>query len=171
MTGHTLALVRDGDVGEMARIHALSFDDAWNGIMLRRILAMPGASGIAAKSDLRWTLSGFALFRIAADECELLTLAVAPEMRGSGIGSLLLEGAMTRAHRSGASSLFLEVAEDNGAARRLYDRRGFRPVGRRTGYYSRPSGSPVDAVTMSVDLDTAEPWEPASAETAAVGRD
>ena len=171
MTGHTLALVRDGDIGEMARIHALSFDDAWNGIMLRRILAMPGASGIVARSDLQWTLSGFALLRAAADECELLTLAVAPERRGSGVGSLLLEGAMARASRSGARSLFLEVAEDNDAARGLYAGYGFRAVGRRPNYYRPRSGPPVDAVTMAVDLDPAGLGEAASAETAAAAPD
>lgn len=155
MTTHELSQVKEHDIGAMARIHAMSFDDAWSGVMLRRILAMQGTSGITARLNRQWTVSGFALLRAAADECELLSLAVAPEQRGKGIGKLLLQGTMHQARVAGARTLFLEVAEDNTVARRLYSEHGLVPVGQRPDYYRRADGSAMTAVTMSCDLELA----------------
>lgn len=151
-TKHELAFVQEKDIGMMARIHAASFDEAWSGVMLRRILAMPGTVGIVARLSRQWSVAGFALLRVAADESELLSLAVAPEQRGVGVGKLLLEGAFEQARNAGASKLFLEVAEDNTVARRLYQTHGLVPVGRRPDYYRQKDGSMTAAVTMSCDL-------------------
>lgn len=152
MSGYDLAPVQDNDLGMMARIHALSFDDAWSAAMMRRILAMPGSFGIVARRNRQWSVVGFALVRVAADECELLSLAVAPEQRGNGVGAMLLEGAIGEAAALGAVKLFLEVAEDNPVARGLYEGYGFVPVGRRPDYYARKDGTSAAAVTMVRDL-------------------
>jgi [ribosomal protein S18]-alanine N-acetyltransferase len=153
MIDYELATVQDPDIGMMSRIHTLSFDDAWTGAMIRRILTMPGTFGIAARHGRQWTVAGFALVRLAADECEILSLAVAPEHRGSGVGGLLLDGAITQASVAGAEKVFLEVAEDNDIARNLYTSRGLVPVGRRPGYYMRKDGMSAAAVTMSCRLE------------------
>ena len=150
MTGHSLAPVGEADIGEMARIHSLSFDDAWSGAMFRRILATRGTWGIAARHGR--AVSGFALLRLAADECELLTIAVAPERRSAGLGMLLLRAALEQARERGARKLFLEVADDNLIARRLYRSQGLRPVGRRRAYYCRADGTSADALTMLCEL-------------------
>jgi ribosomal-protein-alanine N-acetyltransferase len=154
MSGFELMTVRENDIGMMSRIHALSFDDVWSGAMIRRILAMPGTFGIVARSGRQWSIAGFALVRIAADECEILSLAVGPEHRGAGVGALLLDGAIQQAISGGAAKLFLEVAEDNDVARGLYDSRGLVPVGRRPDYYARKDGTSAAAVTMSCSLRT-----------------
>jgi ribosomal-protein-alanine N-acetyltransferase len=52
------------------------------------------------------------------------------------------------AARRGARRIYLEVAEDNAAARALYAAEGFEPIGRRRGYYARREGPAVDAITM-----------------------
>ena len=52
---------------------------------------------------------------------------------------------------SGVSVLFLEVAEDNAAAKALYDRCGFTPIGKRPAYYRREGGR-VAALTFRKDL-------------------
>lgn len=153
MTDYELSVVEETDIGAMARIHALSFDDAWTGAMIRRILTMPGAFGIVARQRRKWTVAGFALLRQAADECEVLSLAVSPNLRGDGVGGLLFAGAMEQASLAGATKLFLEVAEDNDIARRLYSSRGLVPVGRRPDYYTRNDGSTAAAVTMSCGLE------------------
>lgn len=155
MTQHELAFVQETDIGMMARIHAASFDEVWSGVMLRRILSMPGTTGITARLRRRWTVSGFALLRVAADESELLSLAVAPEQRGTGVGTLLLRGAMDHARDAGATRLFLEVAEDNAVARHLYEGHGLVPIGRRPEYYRHKDGTTTAAVTMSCDLTAA----------------
>jgi ribosomal-protein-alanine N-acetyltransferase len=120
--------------------------------MIRRILSMPGAFGLASVTAARKTLVGFALGRVVVDECELLSIAVAPAWRGRGIGAQLLDAAISWASACDAKKLFLEVAEGNASALRLYQRRGLVQVGRRPDYYELKSGALVDALTMRCDL-------------------
>ena len=54
--------------------------------------------------------------------------------------------------RAGAVRLFLEVAEDNVAARALYERAGFGQIGRRKAYYAAPDGGRTDALVLALDL-------------------
>ena len=91
---------------------------------------------------------GFALGRVIADEAELLTIAVHPEAQGAGIGKKLMSEFHTAAKSRGASRAFLEVADDNGAARALYLGAGYGESGRRVGYYNRAHSAPIDAITM-----------------------
>ena len=97
MNGYELAIVQEKDIGMISCIHTISFDDAWSGAMIRRILAMPGTFGIVAMQSRQWSMVGFVLGRIAADECEILSIAVAPDHRGAHVGAMLLDGAMHQA--------------------------------------------------------------------------
>ncbi len=85
------------------------------------------------------------LARYAADEAEVLTVAVVPERRQQGLGGRLVAAAAEEARKQGATRLFLEVSTRNPAARGLYQRLGFVQVGRRRGYYADGS----DALTLS----------------------
>ena len=138
------------DLGAVARIHAASFDDAWTESVFRRILAMPGAYGLAARAA--GALIGFAVARIAGGECEVLSLAVDPTQRRAGVGARLLDATIAAAMAQGARILFLEVAEDNAPALRLYQSRRLVVVGRRPNYYELPGGGAVAALTMRLDL-------------------
>lgn len=69
----------------------------------------------------------------------MLTFGVDPQIRGAGLGARLLEAAMFRAKAGDATRMVLEVAGDNDSARGLYERMGFREIGRRPGYYLRCS--------------------------------
>lgn len=88
---------------------------------------------------------GFALGRAVVDEAELLTVAVMPEARRKGVGSLLISGFLVEACTRGARRAFLEVAADNVAARKLYEGQGFAQSGQRKRYYATPTG-PIDAL-------------------------
>jgi ribosomal-protein-alanine N-acetyltransferase len=100
------------------------------------------------------------LVRLAADEAEILTLAVAPEARRRGRARALLKAAQAHAAAGGARRLVLEVAEDNAPARALYAAAGFGPVGRRRGYYDRAAGAAADALVLAKDLAPAAPPPP-----------
>jgi ribosomal-protein-alanine N-acetyltransferase len=118
---------------------------------------MPGAFGYIAVLPGRTdaaddTPIGFALASGAADERELLSIGVLPEYRRSGIGRQLVETIIAESTKRGAARLFLEVAEDNAAAQRLYRNLGFFAVGRRPGYYRRKSGPAVAALTLRCNL-------------------
>jgi [ribosomal protein S18]-alanine N-acetyltransferase len=86
------------------------------------------------------------------DEAELLTIAVHPDAQGQGVGTALMADFLKQAAARGAGRAFLEVADDNAAARALYARAGFAAVGRRKGYFSAPGGRKIDAVVMARDL-------------------
>jgi ribosomal-protein-alanine N-acetyltransferase len=147
-----LAALAVADLNAVTRIHAQSFDDAWSTPMLRRILAMPGAGGIVARDGAGEEVVGFALSRVAGGECEILSLAVDPAYRRRGIGRALLIAAVEWAEFARASAVFLEVAEDNEAARQLYIAHGFSAVGRRPDYYKLKDGSFASAITMRRNL-------------------
>lgn len=91
--------------------------------------------------------------RIAADEAEILTLAVRPAQRRQGLARALLEEAARLCAAHGATALFLEVATRNQAARALYAAHGFEQVGRRRGYYADGD----DALTLRRRLAPADP--------------
>jgi ribosomal-protein-alanine N-acetyltransferase len=141
----------------IADLHRRCFDEGWSRPTVRQVFAMPGAFGLLAVSGAgngaEANPLGFALCRRAADECELLSLAVLPEWRGRGIGKALLAAAIARAREAGARRLFLEVAEDNVAAQRLYQAFRFRPVGRRPGYYRRLGAPAVAALTFALAFE------------------
>lgn len=146
-------------VDAVAEIHGTSFDDPWTATMIRRILAMPGAFGLIAAHGGADEIIGFALARIAADECELLSLGVAAEHRGRGVGGMLLQAAMAWARARDAGQFFLEVAEDNAVALRLYTAHGLRQVGRRPDYYELKGGGFAAALTMRRPLEDMAPDE------------
>lgn len=78
-----------------------------------------------------------------------MNLAVAPEHRREGLGARLLEEGLGLLRARGARQVYLEVRAGNEAARALYERRGFRPVGRRSGYYRNPA---EDAIVLRLAL-------------------
>lgn len=129
----------------LAAIHAEAFETPWDAASLSALLASPGVF-VVAEAD------GFILIRAVADEAEILTLAVRPPARRGGLGARLVEAAVVRAAALGVERMFLEVAEDNAAARALYARAGFHEAGRRRGYYARADGSREDALVLALNF-------------------
>src|SRR3954468_196357 len=110
----------------MAAVHAACFPsgDAWTAAAIAEQLALPGTFGLVAPEG------GMVLARMAADEAKILTLAVAPALRRRGHGAALLAAAERAAAARGAATMYLEVAEDNGAARAMYVAAGYVSAGR-----------------------------------------
>jgi ribosomal-protein-alanine N-acetyltransferase len=140
----------DSVATRLAALHAEAFDAPWNAAAFATLLDQPGVA--AAETE-----DGFILIRTAAGEAEILTLAVLPRARRRGVGAGLLAQGVVCAIAGGAERLFLEVAEDNVAARALYARAGFTEAGRRRGYYGRPRGPAADALVLALDLRNALP--------------
>lgn len=86
---------------------------------------------------------------LMVDEAHVTTFAVMPEWRRRGIGARLMLAQLRLAIQVGASVATLEVRLSNIAARNLYQRFGFRPVGVRPRYYS---DNGEDALIMTTDL-------------------
>jgi ribosomal-protein-alanine N-acetyltransferase len=96
---------------------------------------------------------GFVLLRVLVGEGEILALAIEPALRRTGLGRALVDAALTHAAHAGAEAVWLEVAEDNPAARALYADAGFVEIGRRRGYYPRADG-PADALVLQRRLNS-----------------
>ena len=96
--------------------------------------------------------TGFTLSRHAADEEELLLIAVRPDLRGQGIGTALLKRFVKESRDRGTAKLFLEMRAGN-PAEHLYRDFGFIQVGLRPGYYRGAVGGPLDAITFTLDLE------------------
>jgi ribosomal-protein-alanine N-acetyltransferase len=95
---------------------------------------------------------GFAVSRMAADEAEILSIAVEPKHRGRGLSRNLLLTHLGHLAGHGVRTVFLEVEENNQPARQLYNRAGFTVSGRRERYYKQPDGEPLNALLMRRDL-------------------
>lgn len=136
---------------ELARLHGACFTAPrpWSEQEFESLLAGTGAFLVTAPQ-------GFALGRALADEAELLTIAVRPDMQRGGIGRRLLSDFLAEAQARGAAAAFLEVAADNLPALSLYRGAGFQQVGQRRGYYAGPGGRKVDALVLSRALAVAQ---------------
>lgn len=134
----------------LAALHARAFSAtrAWTAAEFANLLAQPG---VLLTGDARC----FALTRVTLDEAELLTIATDPAHRRQGLAAITLKTAESNAATSGAVQMFLEVAEDNSAARALYAAAGYTQVGRRPAYYLPKDASPVAALVLRKQLATA----------------
>jgi len=138
------------DAALMAVIHATSFTPPWDEAAMAQFIASPGALClIGAAAEIVAAPSGLLIARRAADEAELLTLAVAPPCRRAGLGRALLKQAIADLRASGARQLFLEVDEGNEAALALYRAFGAHPVGRRPGYYESGANAVIFSLALS----------------------
>ena len=110
-------------------------------ILVARSTALAGAQG-----DLVGVVSGI----VVEDELQVDNVVVDARFRNRGIAQRLLRRALEAASGKGASTAILEVREGNREARRLYEKLGFRAVGRRKDYYSDPKD---DALTMALEMN------------------
>jgi [ribosomal protein S18]-alanine N-acetyltransferase len=128
----------------MAEIHAAAFPpaEAWSRDVMLLQLELPTTIGLIHP------LGGMVLARVAADEAEILTIAVHPVSQRLGIGGALLRAAKRASAAAGAVTMFLEVAVTNAAARSVYAAHGFTNAGRRPGYYA----GGIDALVLRAGL-------------------
>ena len=125
---------------------ALFGEEAWSEGMLAGELAGVGTGRHYLVAEDQGTVLGYAgLLAPGGRQGDVLTLAVAEEHWGRGIGTTLLDALLAEAASRGCREIFLEVRVDNDRAQRLYRGHGFAKVGIRRGYY-QPSGT--DALVM-----------------------
>jgi [ribosomal protein S18]-alanine N-acetyltransferase len=129
----TFAAAMPRDAAAIAALHAASFHRGWDEDEVYRLLV--DRAVVAHRVTIRRTTIGFIMSRMAVDEAEILSVAIAPARRGRGLSRPLLDFHLRSLAGRGVRSVFLEVDEHNEPARRLYDGAGFHEVSRRQGYY------------------------------------
>ncbi len=154
----TAAVIADAtaaDAGELAALYAEALPPGWPASELA------AACGDANRAVLKVTdgahLAGFIMLQFAADEAEILAIAVAKERRRLGHAASLLRAGISFCRIRFISCIYLEVAESNTPARKLYEKFGFLVVGRREDYYRTPSFTPETALIMRRDAKLPAP--------------
>jgi [ribosomal protein S18]-alanine N-acetyltransferase len=139
------------DCESLACLHAAACEEPWSAAAIADLMAQDGVFAVVA-FDPPGDSAGFVLMRVAADEAEILTLAVRPASRQRGLGRAMIREGAKKAVQMGGKSLFLEVNVGNFAARNLYAGLGFLQVGMRRGYYHKDMDHKEDALVLSVGL-------------------
>ena len=127
-------------LNKLANLHAKCFPDKpWSAYDFAD-LKKSGCEIIASEN-------GFIVWRVVADEAEIISIGVAPEKRRSGIAGALILLMEQELKKSRVVNVFLEVSEVNYPAKKLYEKYGFKPAGKRPKYYDG-----TDAIIMRKDL-------------------
>jgi ribosomal-protein-alanine N-acetyltransferase len=153
----TIRRCQPSDLEQVAKIERVSFSDPWSfetfsaALALRhmRFLVAEERASVGEGGGSEPQLVGYVVALMTAEEGEVADVAVAPTARRRGVARALLDRVTAQAMETGVRALYLEVRESNHAARALYESLGFAQVGRRRGYYQRPS---EDALLLRRDL-------------------
>jgi ribosomal-protein-alanine N-acetyltransferase len=102
--------------------------------------------------DQNGELLGYFLLMAIVDEAHLLNVAVSAQKQGQGLGRFLLNQAVACARGLGMESVLLEVRPSNTRALEIYERYGFKHIGRRKGYYPAANQQREDAIVMRFEV-------------------
>jgi ribosomal-protein-alanine N-acetyltransferase len=144
----TLRPMEEGDVPALAVLERAVFPDPWSENAFREELAAPGRHYLVAEQG--GSIVGYGGLMVVEEDAHVVTLGVAPEHRGHGLGTRLMLALADQALAAGAAHLTLDVRVSNAAAQSLYRRFGFERVGVRRHYYRDE-----DALIMwALDIDS-----------------
>ena len=138
------------DAARLAQLHGASFHRGWGEGEFEAM--MSERNTLVHRLRLGRKIIGFAVSRMAADEAEILSIAIDAGQRGRGLSRNLLLTHLGHLAGHGVRTIFLEVEENNQPARRLYEWAGFGVVGRRERYYLQTGGEQLNALLMRRDL-------------------
>ena len=138
-----------GDAQGLAALYAEALPPGWPAHELAASCADANRAVLKAADGAH--LHGFVILQFAADEAEILAIAVAKDRRRLGHAASLLRAGISSCQSRFISCIYLEVAESNSPARKLYEKFGFLVIGRRKNYYRTPSSASETALIMRRD--------------------
>jgi ribosomal-protein-alanine N-acetyltransferase len=138
------------DAARLAQLHGASFHRGWGEGEFEVMLSERNTLIHRLRQGRK--VIGFAVSRMAADEAEILSIAIDAAQRGRGLSRNLLMTHLGHLAGRGIRTIFLEVEENNRPARRLYEWAGFGVIGRRERYYQQSGGEQLNAILMRRDL-------------------
>lgn len=124
----------DSDVSEIAELEKKCFSIPWSEKSFKEEMQNKLAVYFVAKENGHCI--GYAGFWSVSGEGDITNVAVLPEYRKQGIGSMLISEMIKTAVLKKLYLLTLEVRKSNIAAQRLYKKYGFNIIGERKRYYS-----------------------------------
>ena len=121
------------DAAQVAALEAQCFAMPWSREDFWREVRNELAVYIVA--ELNGRIVAYAGAWVSFEQAEVMHVAVEPQLRGRGLGTLLFGELIAAVKLRGATAITLEVRPSNTAAVKLYESFGLRSVGRRRGYY------------------------------------
>lgn len=149
-----LAPMEAAHLPQVVEVESRAYEFPWSEQLLAECLTHGYASWVMLEGE---RVLGYAIFSMAAGECQILNLCVDPPYRRQGIARKLLDHTLRVARAARLNPVLLEVRRSNEAAQRLYHAAGFRQIGLRKKYYPARDGR-EDAFVLSLEL-TYEPGE------------
>jgi [ribosomal protein S18]-alanine N-acetyltransferase len=140
-----------GDAQDLAVLCAEALPPGWPAHELAACCADANRAVLKASDGAH--VHGFLILQFAADEAEILAIAVAKGRRRLGCAASLLGDGIRACQNRFISCIYLEVAESNTPARKLYEKFGFLVIGRRENYYQKSSSAPETALIMRRDTN------------------
>lgn len=135
------------DIEQVALIERSCFSNPWPKESFRHDISNSFAYTLVAREGR--VVLGYLVAYLIAEELQIANIAVRPQYRRRGIGRSLLAKALSEGRRIGCRYAILDVRPSNIAGMQLYDKFGFRKVGRRPKYYATPS---EDGLIMGKNL-------------------
>ena len=146
--GVTVRRLAAEDVDAVVAIETEAFASPWQRETFLDLLDRPGLELLVMEDSVAGIV-GYAVLWCIVDQGELANMAITPNFRRRGLGSLLLARVLDVAREREVETVYLEVRASNESAVRLYTRFGFTEVGTRRAYYDRPK---EDALVMMAAL-------------------
>ncbi|MEP7215477.1 MAG: ribosomal protein S18-alanine N-acetyltransferase [Anaerolineaceae bacterium] len=143
------------DVASVLAVERSAFDTGWPATAFQNELTQNKMARYIVLED-GGEVIGFGGLWLMLDEAHVVTVAVRPERRRSGLGSLIVHGLLLVAQAQGMDVATLECRSSNLAARALYSRYGFYEVGLRHKYYA---DNQEDAVIMTTESLTSPAYQ------------
>jgi [ribosomal protein S18]-alanine N-acetyltransferase len=137
------------DIPEMLAIEVQSFPSPWSGEMFEKELTLDFSRRLVAEMKADKSVAGFVLCRMSGPVADIMTIAVKPDLRKSGLGGYILNKMMAEMVSLGVTEVWLEVRPGNLAAQALYLKSGIKKTGVRTKYYTDTG---EDAIIMKREL-------------------
>jgi len=138
------------DLPAVQKIADESFTTPWN--LSSFEYEVGNRDSVLKVAEVSGTLIGYVCIRFFLDITHVMDIAVIKEDRQQGVGGMLFLEALReiKEARPDTGHITLEVRESNTAARKFYEKFGFRETGRRKDYYSSPN---EDGIIMDLDLE------------------
>ena len=139
----------ENDLGQVMAIEKKSFAAPWSRNLFKETLAFPLAFNFVVRKRIDNKVVGYANFYLIRDEVQVLNIAIDPASRGKGYAASLMKHAIALLKERKAEDFYLEVREGNASALRLYQKLGFRKIGKRKKYYPETN---EDAIVMHLKV-------------------
>lgn len=136
--------MEDRDISTVEQIEKSIFSFPWSAKSFADAANTP--ENVYLVCECTGEIAGYCGMWTVLGEGNITNIAVSPAYRRSGVAEALLKELERRARLKDVTIFFLEVRQSNEAAKRLYEKLGYSPIGVRKRFYEKPV---EDAIVMS----------------------